>query len=589
MKRSLLYIILTPLFLLPFSSCGIKAQNQIQQAPPQKTEKANPVLTITSNSPYYYYMMSRLYHNKNKSAQAISLLKQAISKDPDSIFLKKEMVNLYLEQDNFDGATKCAEKILDRDPGAIDVLFTLAKLRIKKNKKNEAIQIYNKILELEPNNKNTYLLLGKIYNKEKNSEQSFKLYSKMLEHFPDSYIAHYYLGLAYIDQNKLNYGEEEFLKTIELSPKLIEPRLRLIDIYKLHNKKQKQANSKIIKIYKEILQIEPHNEFVLMEYGLYLYNHGKKEKGEKIFFAFGKKSAANEKLLLSIVNEYIVKKRFKDASTLFAEMHKAVPENSTINFFTGYAFDFLKKYKQAVQYYQLVKPGTQYYKKSIIHTAFLHKDNKNTEKAIIILKQYHKTEPADIDIIAFLASLYVEKEDFKSCIKILNQGLSASKDNPTLLFKLGICMDKSGNKDKCIQLIKKVIQLDPDNPEALNYLGYTYAELGINLDKADKLINKALKLKPNDGYITDSLGWIYYQKGAYTKASILLQKAAELTSYDPIITEHLGDSYFKEKKLKKALSIYKKALKKVLKKNRKQKTKLKIKIKTLENQINAQE
>ncbi|MCP3890790.1 MAG: hypothetical protein GY702_18250, partial [Desulfobulbaceae bacterium] len=284
------------------------------------------------------------------------------------------------------------------------------------------------------------------------SEDTFKLYSKMIEHFPNSYIAHYYLGMAYLDQNKLNYAEEEFLKTIELSPKLIEPRLRLIEIYELHDKNQKKINKKIVRTYKKILEIEEHNDFVLMEYALYLHNHGSKKEAELIFLNFGKKSSGDEKYLLKIANEYIVKKRFKAASVVFIEMLKASSKNSSLNFFAGYAFDSLKQYSEAIKYYQMVQPSSAYYKKSIIHTAFLYKEKKELKKSINILEKFNESNPKDTDVIIFLSSFYIETKDLEKSIKLLNHGLSISKDDPDLLFKLGISLDKSGKKDECIKI-----------------------------------------------------------------------------------------------------------------------------------------
>ena len=100
----------------------------------------------------------------------------------------------------------------------------------------------------------------------------------------------------------------------------------------------------------------------------------------------------------------------------------------------------------------------------------------------------------------------------------------------------------------------------PENADALNYIGYTYAEQGINLDEAEALIKKALKLKPEDGYIIDSLGWVYFQKGNYKKAVKLLEKAVESNAEDAIIKEHLGDAYLKNNLNNKALEMYEKAL-----------------------------
>jgi len=116
--------------------------------------------------------------------------------------------------------------------------------------------------------------------------------------------------------------------------------------------------------------------------------------------------------------------------------------------------------------------------------------------------------------------------------------------------------------------MKKIIEIDPKDAGALNYLGYSYADQGVNLDEALLLIKRAYDLRPDDGYITDSLGWIYFKKGNYKKAVEYLEKAAELTSHDTIVSDHLGDAYQKANQLQEALSSYQKALSNTEDKNR---------------------
>ena len=109
--------------------------------------------------------------------------------------------------------------------------------------------------------------------------------------------------------------------------------------------------------------------------------------------------------------------------------------------------------------------------------------------------------------------------------------------------------------------MKEVLVLQPDHANALNYLAYTYADLGIHLDEAEKLVQKALALKPEDGYITDSLGWVYYKQGRYREALTYLLKAAELVKDDPTILEHVGDAYQKLGQKEKAIEFYRQSLK----------------------------
>lgn len=93
--------------------------------------------------------------------------------------------------------------------------------------------------------------------------------------------------------------------------------------------------------------------------------------------------------------------------------------------------------------------------------------------------------------------------------------------------------------------LKRAVEIAPEEPVALNYLGYSWVERGINLDEAFTLIEKAVSLRPRSGAITDSLGWAHYQRGDYAEALPHLEKAASLEPGDPTVTEHLGDVYWR--------------------------------------------
>jgi tetratricopeptide (TPR) repeat protein len=129
-----------------------------------------------------------------------------------------------------------------------------------------------------------------------------------------------------------------------------------------------------------------------------------------------------------------------------------------------------------------------------------------------------------------------------------------------LHFRLGVVLDKLGERQGSIAEMEKVIALDPNHANALNYLGYTLAELGIRLDEAEGLIKRALEVRPDDGYITDSLGWVYFKMGRHDDALLYIQKALEKLPEDPLITEHLGDTYMALGKWREARKAYEKAL-----------------------------
>jgi tetratricopeptide (TPR) repeat protein len=130
-----------------------------------------------------------------------------------------------------------------------------------------------------------------------------------------------------------------------------------------------------------------------------------------------------------------------------------------------------------------------------------------------------------------------------------------------LHYRLGMLYEKMGRFDESIREMEEILKQDPDNPEALNFIGYSWADRGIKLDEAETMIKKALSLKPGDGFITDSLGWVYFKKNRIEEAIKYLKEAATILPEDAAITEHLGDAYAKGGKLKDALEQYQKAQK----------------------------
>jgi len=129
-----------------------------------------------------------------------------------------------------------------------------------------------------------------------------------------------------------------------------------------------------------------------------------------------------------------------------------------------------------------------------------------------------------------------------------------------LHYRLGIIYGKVNKHQKSIREMKAVLKFDPDNADAINFIGYSYAERGIRLDEAEKLINEALRLKPDSGYIIDSLGWVYFRQDRVKLAIDYLKNAWDLLPEDPTIAGHLGDAYKKDGQIEKALKVYKRAL-----------------------------
>ncbi len=153
-----------------------------------------------------------------------------------------------------------------------------------------------------------------------------------------------------------------------------------------------------------------------------------------------------------------------------------------------------------------------------------------------------------IELYNALGKLYLDEKKFADATVQYTKAIDLLK-KPTprdwfYFYGRGISYERQKIWPKAEQDFKTALKLSPNRADVLNYLGYSWVDLKINLDKAMNLIRKAVKLKHNNGYYVDSLGWAHYQLGQYDKALQHLEKAVLLQPDDPVINDHLGDAYW---------------------------------------------
>ena len=160
-----------------------------------------------------------------------------------------------------------------------------------------------------------------------------------------------------------------------------------------------------------------------------------------------------------------------------------------------------------------------------------------------------KEHPDDLEAIMALGNVLRSHKKFTECVDAYSRGVATltqpDKSNWMLFYFRGICYERSHQWPKAEADLKKALELFPDQPHVLNYLGYSWIDQGVNLDEGMEMINKAVQQRPDDGYIVDSLGWAYYRLGNYEESVKKLERAIELKPEDPTINDHLGDAYWR--------------------------------------------
>ena len=129
-----------------------------------------------------------------------------------------------------------------------------------------------------------------------------------------------------------------------------------------------------------------------------------------------------------------------------------------------------------------------------------------------------------------------------------------------LLYARGITRERTDRWPEAEADLLAALELEPDQPLVLNYLGYSWVDQGLNLSEAEAMLKRAVELRPDDGYIVDSLGWAYFRLERYDEAVRYLERAVELRPDDPVINDHLGDAYWQVGRHREARFQWERAL-----------------------------
>jgi tetratricopeptide (TPR) repeat protein len=212
-------------------------------------------------------------------------------------------------------------------------------------------------------------------------------------------------------------------------------------------------------------------------------------------------------------------------------------------------FEQLKQGEQVIAAYQLVPASSPLKMGADIQIALELEGMGKSDEAMHRLTEIAVARPHDVEALSALAELQRSAKKYVEAAASYDEAIAAvgipQRDNWTLFYFRGICHERSKQWPKAEADFKKALELNPDQPLVLNYLGYSWVDQGLNLEEAFKMLRRAVELRPNDGYIVDSLGWAHFKLGQYTEATETLEKAINLKPADPILNDHLGDAYWR--------------------------------------------
>ena len=241
------------------------------------------------------------------------------------------------------------------------------------------------------------------------------------------------------------------------------------------------------------------------------------------------------------------------------------PDHIDAVLMTAGLLERLDRFELATEAYRKVpREHPSFHAAELGRAAALDRSGKS-EAAIEVLRSLAETHGELPVVHVTLGDMLRRLERFAEARASYDRAIELFGDEPSeeqwvVYFARGITHERTDEWKAAEADFRTALDLRPDQPQVLNYLGYSYLELGENYDEALDLIERAVAAQPNSGYVVDSLGWAYYRLGRHDEAVEPLEKAAELVPTDPIINDHLGDAYWSVGRKLEAQFQWKRAL-----------------------------
>ncbi|MFC3069689.1 tetratricopeptide repeat protein [Phenylobacterium soli] len=213
----------------------------------------------------------------------------------------------------------------------------------------------------------------------------------------------------------------------------------------------------------------------------------------------------------------------------------------------------------ARQAYSKPRPGSVQYPSAQAKLAWTYQNAGDKQTALKLART--AAASGSVEGRLTLADLLRADEQYAESAEVLS-GLIKEAKTPDwrLLYARGVAYERIGRWPEGEKDLKAALQAAPEEPELLNYLGYSWIDRGEHLKEAMDMVEKAVAANPRSGAMVDSLGWAYYRLGDYKKAVDKLEEAVELEAGDPEINNHLGDAYWKVGRKDEALFQWKRVL-----------------------------
>jgi tetratricopeptide (TPR) repeat protein len=558
--------------------------------------------------------IAELYRASGRLREAVEEAQDALKANPEDLNARRVLGRIYTQQIGDAQANRVDENmarkaveqykaITDKDPKDVDSLIMLGRLDRVLNSSVDAEAAFKKALAVDPENEDALTGLASVYSDRGDAKGATALLEKLAQNNPSprSLIS---LAGNYEQMKEYALAADAYKKALAIDPSRQELKSQLAQDQALagqyedalkgyqelatENPKDPEPFARMAQIYEEQRKLEdarrmmdkaraidPDNEEIRY-YDSHLYaDEGKlpeaiKELKDVLDSTARKNYDAEQRTTRArTMDELGVLYRKNDqpdqAVSTFRDIAALDPDQAA-----RATAQIIDTYREAKDYPKATQEADAALKKypddRAIHAvrAALYSDQSKPDSAIAELKKMLNGKDGDREVYLQMADVYQKSHDYSHMADSLNSAekLATDKEDKTnIMFLRGAMYERQKKFEMAEKQFRQVLDEDPKNASAWNYLGYMLADQGTRLTEAQGYIQKALEIDPDNYAYLDSLGWVYFRQNKLDDAENQLSHSVRLMAKDPTIHDHLGDVLFKKGKLKEAIAQWQSSLK----------------------------
>jgi len=323
----------------------------------------------------------------------------------------------------------------------------------------------------------------------------------------------------------------------------------------------KTAPKQALEVLQQFLSRYPNARDIRLQYARALLEQKEYKSAREEFQRLSQDAPENADMAFAIA---LISLQMNDLSgaeaQLQAALNKGKKEQDTIQYYLGQLSEAKENEADALTHYRLVKAGEYQFSAQIRVAYLLSKQGKLDDARAALHEAQPSSNQQRVQLLLVEAQLLREAKQNEAAYKVLQAGLVKLPNHTDLLYETAMLAEKISKFDESERLLRKLIQLKPDNAHAYNALGYSLLERNLRVTEAVSLVEKALQLAPEDIAIMDSVGWGYYRVGKLDDSVKMLRRAFAANP-DPEIASHLGEALWSRGDKEEAKKVWQDSLK----------------------------